>query len=131
MLGAAFAAAAPGVPSWEAGFDQGNNVGGLLAAALSPAGGFGKFLLVLIALSTSCACAPTMYTFGQLLIRFNLPTFLPAWNAFLLKNNDLFTSSFMYFGREPLNSFLIFRHEFYGRRAVLCSYSSICPCHYF
>ncbi|KAF9527466.1 purine-cytosine permease [Crepidotus variabilis] len=64
MVGAAFAAAAPGIPSWDAGFEGGTNVGGLLAAVLSPAGGVGKFLLVLIALSTSCACAPTMYTFG-------------------------------------------------------------------
>ncbi|KAF9057204.1 hypothetical protein BJ165DRAFT_1411590 [Panaeolus papilionaceus] len=64
MIGAAFAAAAPGIPSWQSGFEDGNNVGGLLAAALSPTKGFGKFLMVLIALSTSCACAPTMYTFG-------------------------------------------------------------------
>ncbi|KAF8906804.1 purine-cytosine permease [Gymnopilus junonius] len=68
MLGAAFAAAAPGIPSWNDAFDQGNNVGGLLEAVLSPAGGFGKFLLVLIALSTSCACAPTMYTFSTSLM---------------------------------------------------------------
>ncbi|KAF8970409.1 cytosine-purine permease [Flammula alnicola] len=64
MLGAAFAAAAPGIPSWQSGFEQGNNVGGLIMAVLGPAGGFGKFMLVLIALSTSAACAPTMYTFG-------------------------------------------------------------------
>ncbi|CAA7257310.1 unnamed protein product [Cyclocybe aegerita] len=65
MIGAAFAAAAPGVVSWQEGFDGGNDIGGLFAAVLAPAGGFGKFLLVLIALSTSCACAPTMYTFGM------------------------------------------------------------------
>ncbi|KAF9527464.1 cytosine-purine permease [Crepidotus variabilis] len=64
IIGAVFAAAAPGIPSWDAGFEGGTNVGGLLAAVLSPAGGFGKFLLFFIALSTSCACAPTMYTFG-------------------------------------------------------------------
>ena len=64
MLGAAFACAAPGIDSWQAGFEEGSNVGGLLAAVLAPSGGFGNFLLVLIALSTSCACAPTMYTFG-------------------------------------------------------------------
>lgn len=65
MIGATFAAAAPGIPSWSTGFQEGNNMGGLLAAVLAPAGGFGKFLLVLIALSTSAACAPTMYTFGE------------------------------------------------------------------
>ena len=65
MLGAAFAAAAPGVPEWEAGFDNGNSVGGLVEAVLSPAGGFGKFLTVLIALFIPSACAPTMYTFAS------------------------------------------------------------------
>ena len=65
MLGAAFAAAAPAVPAWEAGFDNGNSVGGLVEAVLAPAGGFGKFLTVLIALFIPSACAPTMYTFAS------------------------------------------------------------------
>ncbi|RDX54764.1 purine-cytosine permease [Lentinus brumalis] len=65
MLGAAFAAAAPVVPSWDAGFDNGNSVGGLVAAILAPAGGFGKFLTVLIALFIPSTCAPTMYTFAS------------------------------------------------------------------
>ncbi|TBU31408.1 purine-cytosine permease [Dichomitus squalens] len=65
MLGAAFAAAAPGVPEWETGFDNGNSVGGLVEAVLSPAGGFGKFLTVVIALFIPSACAPTMYTFAS------------------------------------------------------------------
>ncbi|OBZ77733.1 Phosphatidylinositol N-acetylglucosaminyltransferase gpi3 subunit [Grifola frondosa] len=65
MLGAAFAAAAPFVPSWKIGFDNGNSVGGLLEAVLSSSGGFGKFLTVLVALSVPSACAPTMYTFGS------------------------------------------------------------------
>ncbi|OCH88374.1 cytosine-purine permease [Obba rivulosa] len=65
MLGAAFAASAASVPSWNTGFDDGNNVGGLIEAILSPAGGFGKFLTVLVALSIPSACAPTMYTFGS------------------------------------------------------------------
>ena len=64
-MGAAFAAAAPGVPSWSIGYQDGNDMGGLIAAVLAPAGGFGKFLLVLIALSTSSACAPTIYSFGE------------------------------------------------------------------
>ena len=65
MLGAAFAAAAPAVPEWEASFDNGNNVGGLFEAVLSPAGGFGKFITVLVALFVPSACAPTMYTFAS------------------------------------------------------------------
>ena len=50
---------------WATGFQNGNNVGGLIEAVLSPAGGFGKFLTVLVALSIPSACAPTMYTFGS------------------------------------------------------------------
>ena len=65
MIGAAFAAAAPGVPSWSTRFQNGNDMGGLIAAVLAPAGGFGKFLLVLIAVSTSSACAVTIYSFGE------------------------------------------------------------------
>lgn len=62
MLGAAFAAAAVSVPEWGAGFEDGNNVGGLVAAVLAPTGRFGKFLLVLLSLTAPSACAPTMYT---------------------------------------------------------------------
>jgi hypothetical protein len=65
MLGAVFAAAAPGVPDWQAGFEEGSNVGGLIVAVLAPAKGFGKFLAVMLALSTSGASAPTMYSLGK------------------------------------------------------------------
>ncbi|KAF8804586.1 hypothetical protein BYT27DRAFT_7213747 [Phlegmacium glaucopus] len=54
MIGAAFAAAAPGIPSWITGFQEGSNVGGLLAAVLAPAGGFGKLLLVLMQTPIFC-----------------------------------------------------------------------------
>ncbi|THH30554.1 hypothetical protein EUX98_g3626 [Antrodiella citrinella] len=67
-LGAIFAACAGNVPSWEAGFDNGNNVGGLIRAVLHRAGGFGDFLTVILALSIPSACAPTMYTFGTSLM---------------------------------------------------------------
>ena len=65
MMGAPFAAAAPGVPSWSTGFQDSNDMGGLIAAVLAPAGGFGKFLLVLLAVSTSSSCAPNLYSFGE------------------------------------------------------------------
>lgn len=64
MLGGAFAASALSIPSWEAGSDNGNNVGGLIFAILKPAGGFGKFLTVVLALTAPSAAAPTMYSFG-------------------------------------------------------------------
>lgn len=62
LIGAAFTAAAVYVPAWNAGLAGGNDVGGLVAAVLSPTGGFGKFLLVLLSLTTPSASAPTMYT---------------------------------------------------------------------
>ena len=65
FIGAVFAASAPYTPSWNNGFDNGNNVGGLIGAVLSPLGGFGKFLTVVLALSVPSGCAPTIYTFGS------------------------------------------------------------------
>ncbi|KAI0316074.1 cytosine-purine permease [Amylostereum chailletii] len=64
MLGAAFAAGASSVPSWQEGLGNGSNVGGLVGAILAEAGGFGKFLTVMVALTVPSACAPTMYSFG-------------------------------------------------------------------
>ncbi|KAI0062621.1 cytosine-purine permease [Artomyces pyxidatus] len=64
MLGVVFAASAPAVPAWKAGFDVGNNVGGLFAAVLAMSGGFGKFLTVVVALTIPSGVAPTMYSFG-------------------------------------------------------------------
>ncbi|KAJ7034539.1 purine-cytosine permease [Mycena alexandri] len=64
IVGAAFAAAAPTVPSWNTGYDQGNNLGGLISAVLQPTGRFGQFLVVLMALSISGPSAPMMYSFG-------------------------------------------------------------------
>ncbi|KAJ3527002.1 hypothetical protein NM688_g8185 [Phlebia brevispora] len=61
-LGAAVVVAAPNVPSWNAGYNNGN-VGGLIEAMLSPAGNFGKFLTVLMALSVTGNVAPTLYSF--------------------------------------------------------------------
>ena len=47
---------------------------------LSPLGGFGKFLTVLVALSVSCACAPTMYTFSTSLMSVaHWFTLVPRW----------------------------------------------------
>ncbi|PCH44946.1 hypothetical protein WOLCODRAFT_139341 [Wolfiporia cocos MD-104 SS10] len=61
-LGAAVATASSSVPAWSAGYADGN-VGGLLEAMLSPAGNFGKFLTVLLALSVTANIAPTLYSF--------------------------------------------------------------------
>lgn len=63
-LGAAFAAAAPNVPVWNAGFNNSSSVGGLFYSVLLPTGAFGKILITLVALSIPSASAPTMYTFS-------------------------------------------------------------------
>lgn len=60
-LGAIVGACVPNVPEWEAGYEQGS-VGGLLAAMLAPVGGFGKFLMVLLALSVMGNIAATFYS---------------------------------------------------------------------
>ncbi|KAK7449207.1 hypothetical protein VKT23_013352 [Stygiomarasmius scandens] len=64
ILGAVFAAAAPAVPTWEAGLGDGDNFGRFLVAILEPLGGFGKFLVVVGALTMTAPCALTMYSFG-------------------------------------------------------------------
>lgn len=78
ILGAAIGGAVPNVPAWEEGYNS-TNVGGVLAAMLQPVGGFGKFLLVLLALSVldnmvSSVYALTLY-FQALfwLLRIRLP----------------------------------------------------------
>lgn len=71
-LGAVVAASASSVPAWEQGYDDGN-VGGLLEAMLQPAGNFGKFLTVLLALSVTGNMAATFYS-----ISLNVQVFIPV-----------------------------------------------------
>ncbi|KAI0481301.1 permease for cytosine/purines, uracil, thiamine, allantoin-domain-containing protein [Xylariaceae sp. FL0804] len=61
VLGAAIGGAAPGVASWQAGYER-FNVGGVLEAMLAPAGGFGKFVAVLLSLSVVGNLAASMYS---------------------------------------------------------------------
>ncbi|KAJ7199227.1 cytosine-purine permease [Mycena pura] len=68
LLGAAFAAAAAGVPAWNAGYDGGNNFGGLASAVLQPSGAFGKILMVLMSLVLSAPTALEMYSSGMSLM---------------------------------------------------------------
>ncbi|EAU81390.1 purine-cytosine permease [Coprinopsis cinerea okayama7 len=61
-LGAAVAvAASTSVPEWQQAY-EGGDVGGLLHAMLSPVGGFGKFLTVLLALSVAGNICATAYS---------------------------------------------------------------------
>ena len=82
VLGAAIGGAVMNVPSWEAGYNS-TAAGGVMAAMLEPAGGFGKFLVVLIALAILGNLAATMYSITlnfQLLIPWlvHIPRFVFA-----------------------------------------------------
>ncbi|KAF7325865.1 NCS cytosine-purine permease [Mycena kentingensis (nom. inval.)] len=59
--GALIGACLTNVPAWEAAHESGD-VGGILAAMLEPAKGFGKFLTVLLALSVVANVAATFYS---------------------------------------------------------------------
>ncbi|KAI0400925.1 permease for cytosine/purines, uracil, thiamine, allantoin-domain-containing protein [Xylaria palmicola] len=61
VLGAAIGGALTNVPAWDRGFEA-NSVGGVLAAMLSPAGGFGKFVVVVLSLTLLGNIAATMYS---------------------------------------------------------------------
>lgn len=60
ILGAAIGGATPNVPALEKGYEQ-TLVGGMLAAMLEPAGGFGKFLVVILSLTLLGNAAGTIY----------------------------------------------------------------------
>ncbi|KAF8434576.1 NCS cytosine-purine permease [Boletus edulis BED1] len=74
-LGAAAVLAAPSVDSWNKGYGPDGNIGGLLEAMLSPAGNFGKFLTVMLALSVSANIACTLYS-----ICFNFQVLVPRFS---------------------------------------------------
>lgn len=61
VLGAAIGGATPNVPTWSEGFAN-HNVGGVLQAMLIPAGGFGRFVAVLLSLSVVGNLAAAMYS---------------------------------------------------------------------
>jgi purine-cytosine permease-like protein len=72
VLGAAIGGATPNVPAWAEGYAS-FNVGGVLHAMLLPAGGFGKFVSVLLSLSVIGNLAASMYSISlnfQLLVPF-------------------------------------------------------------
>ncbi|KAF9731787.1 Purine-cytosine permease fcyB 4 [Paraphaeosphaeria minitans] len=61
VLGAAIGGATPNIPSWQAGYDS-NATSGVLAAMLHPAGGFGRFVTVVLAFSMVGNLGATMYS---------------------------------------------------------------------
>lgn len=71
ILGAAIGGAVPQVESWSAGYEE-SGVGGVMREMLAPAGGFGKFIMVLLALSVIGNIAISMYS-----VALNLQMLLP------------------------------------------------------
>ncbi|KAM0497905.1 hypothetical protein D7B24_005359 [Verticillium nonalfalfae] len=73
-LGAAIGSAIPNVPAWSAAYDE-TLVGGVLAAMLEPAGGFGKFVVVILAFTLLGNVAGTMYA-----VTLNFQTVAPVFS---------------------------------------------------
>jgi purine-cytosine permease-like protein len=71
ILGAAIGGAVPNVESWNAAYEV-SGVGGVMFELLRPAGGFGKFVMVLLALSVIGNIAISMYS-----VALNLQMLLP------------------------------------------------------
>lgn len=72
ILGAAIGGAIPNVPSWAAAYEV-SNVGGVIYEMLTPAGGFGKFIVVLLALASIGNIAISSYSVSlnlQMLVPF-------------------------------------------------------------
>jgi purine-cytosine permease-like protein len=61
ILGAAIGGAIGNIPEWSEGYDS-TSVGGVLAAMLTPAGGFGKFVVVVLSFTMLGNIAATMYS---------------------------------------------------------------------
>ncbi|KAK7700781.1 hypothetical protein SLS57_011973 [Botryosphaeria dothidea] len=61
ILGAAIGGAVPNVPGWNEGHER-FSTGGVLEAMLRPAGGFGKFIAVLLAFSLIGNVSASMYS---------------------------------------------------------------------
>jgi NCS1 nucleoside transporter family len=64
VLGMAFTTALGSVKAWNAAFGSFGDVGGLLSAVVSPLGGFGTLILVLLALSIVANNIPNDYSLG-------------------------------------------------------------------
>jgi purine-cytosine permease-like protein len=60
-LGAAIGATVPVVPEWADANDA-DSIGGVMSAMLKPAGGLGKFVTLIIALSVISNTAPSIYS---------------------------------------------------------------------
>lgn len=76
ILGAAIGGAVPQMPSWQAAYAS-TGIGGVMMEMLAPAGGFGKVVLVVLALSVIGNIAISMYSISLNLEMLLPPTLLP------------------------------------------------------
>lgn len=77
-LGAAIGGAIPNVPGWDEALAT-NQIGGILGAMLAPIHGFGKFLLVVLALSLLANMSSTMYAISlnfQMIMPLRVPRYV-------------------------------------------------------
>ncbi|KAI8679653.1 hypothetical protein NCS57_00243700 [Fusarium keratoplasticum] len=82
ILGAAIGGAIPNNESWQMAWDV-YGVGGVLAEMLAPAGGFGKFVLVVLALSVVGNTLNSMYSVA-LCLQMLLPVFTKVPRFFFI-----------------------------------------------
>jgi purine-cytosine permease-like protein len=75
VLGAAIGGAVPNVPSWAEAYAT-NSAGGVMAEMLKPAGGFGKFVVVILAFSVIGNIGLSMYSVALNLQMFPFLPFL-------------------------------------------------------
>ncbi|KAI1339152.1 NCS1 nucleoside transporter [Xylariaceae sp. FL0016] len=73
VLGAAMGASVPAIEGWASAYDA-FGAGGVMGLMLEPVGGFGKFVLVLLALSVVGSIAISMYS-----VALNLQMILPVF----------------------------------------------------
>ena len=117
ILGAAIAGALPNNPSWQEGYDT-NSVGGVMGAMLSPVGGFGKFLLVLMALSVLANIIGTVYALS---LNFQALLFVIRVRIPRIVYSVVLTVIIIAIGVEVARKFLDSLHNFLG---IICYWPS-------
>ncbi len=98
-VGVAFTTALGSMPVWSKAFGEFGNVGGLLSAVVSPLGGLGSFILVLLALSIVANNIPNDYSLGLCVQDLANP-----FNAFNATYGRLLEPSFMWLSRSLVQS---------------------------
>lgn len=113
ILGAAIAGALPNLQTWQEGYAT-NSVGGVMGAMLAPVGAFGKFLLVLMALSVLANVIGTVYALS---LNLHSLFFLTRIRLPRVVYSVLLTVIIISIGVEVAAKFLDSLHNFLG---IIC-----------